>query len=70
MIILYILDKYIMKFYILSNLEEIVEKETKELLELIEKVSDPNIHDDILVKILETKEKLIEEMESVEMYLR
>ncbi len=59
-----------MKFYILSNLEEIVEKETKELLELIEKVSDPNIHDDILVKILETKEKLIEEMESVEMYLR
>ena len=59
-----------MKFYMLSNLEEIVEKETKELLELIEKVSDPNIHDDILVKILETKEKLIEEMESVEMYLR
>lgn len=59
-----------MKFYILSNLEEIVEKETKELLELIEKVSDPNIHDDILVEILETKEKLIEEMKSVEMYLR
>ena len=70
MIILYILDEVHMKFYILENLENILEEEVKEILELLEKIKDPNIHDDLLVKILETKEKLIEEMESVEMYLR
>lgn len=59
-----------MKFYLLENLEAVLEKNTKELLELIEKIENPEIHDDILVKILETKEKILEEMESVEMYLR
>lgn len=59
-----------MKFYLLENLEGILENQTKDLLELIEKIENPEIHDDLLVKILETKEKLIEEMESIEMYLR
>ena len=59
-----------MKFYILENLESIVEEEVKEILKLLEKIKDPNTHDDLLVKVLETKEKLIEEMERVEMYLR
>ena len=70
MIILYILDERIMKFYVLENLEVVLEQETKELLEIIEKIKDPEIHDDLLVKILETREKLTEEMESVEMYVR
>ena len=70
LIILYILDEVHMKFYILENLENILEEEVKEILELLEKIKDPNIHDDLLVKILETKEKMIEEMERVEMYLR
>lgn len=59
-----------MKFYLLENLENVLEKNTEELLELIEKIKDPEIHDDILVKIFETKEKLLEEMESIESYLR
>lgn len=59
-----------MKFYLLENLEGILENQTKDLLEIVEKVENPEIHDDLLVKILETKEKLIEEMESIEMYLR
>ena len=59
-----------MKFYLLENLEGILEEQTQELLELIEKIENPEIHDDILVKILETKEKMLEEMENVEGYLR
>lgn len=70
LIILYILDEIDMKFYILENLENILENETKDLLELIEKIENPKIHDDLLVKISEAKEKLIEEMESIERYLR
>lgn len=70
MIILYILDEVHMKFYLLENLENILENETKDLLELIEKIENPKIHDDILVKISEAKGKLIEEMESIERYLR
>lgn len=59
-----------MKFYLLENLENVLEKNTKELLELIEKIEKPEVHDDLLVKILETKQEIIEEMESIEMYLR
>ena len=59
-----------MTLYLLGNLSDILENQTKDLLEIVEKVENPEIHDDILVKILETKEKLIEEMESIEMYLR
>lgn len=59
-----------MKFYLLENLEVVLEKNTKELLEIIEKIKDPGIHDELMVKISETQERLIEEMESIERYLR
>lgn len=70
MIILYILDEVHMKFYLLENLENILEEEVKEILETLEKIKDPGIHDELMVKISEAKEKLIEEMESIERYLR
>lgn len=70
MIILYILDEVHMKFYLLENLENILEEEVKEILETLEKIKDPGIHDELMVKISETQERLIEEMESIERYLR